>query len=655
MCQGVKDYADQQKRLLADIANYMQRNRALARQREEDELAQEADCNPSSVSLQTNAAEPNDVKVEVIPMAEILPRPDDTETKPQDAIDNISEKTEEDVEPVEEDKGPENSPRHRMNLTLELKTRCQMLESPDFVPESEMQAASPPPPPSDEVVTPGATPVRNKRRIMMDIPPSPMVSSQGRTVLVPVFEDPLSPSLDDMAPLTGKTCPTKSYDIMSALDADCVSSQAIGDCQMSTPTPSEMVSAATGSDGSVAASPNSDESSSLPSSPDGFFLSSPSEDDSTFSPRPFLSRSASLPGDVPPGRSSQHRKSSLKATRLKHRFQVSKTVLPHKPPLGRRVSGSHKAPTGVAADVPRHSQSEHSTVESTSSAFAMMLPLTTSFQSKAMTGESGSTGGSCSTGDDTSLKITKASCDSDVAASDSSPAVTSTTDEPSLLCADLPVQTTSEIDSLQATPVPPESVVKDLSATPETSVVPHLSAANGALPNSVQATPEAAAADAAVSLTLCEDPDNMSVKAAASSNTESENTDVETTDDFPAGRQLDSVDTSETSETLAESVPSEESREIPGLDLQSSPSQPSEMGHTETCKTSLCDANSVADAREPHETDDMPSSDKTLSHVSNGLKLGFPAQNRVIDLADLADDVRKLQLGNIAGNSGTSD
>ena len=42
LMQGVKDYAEQQKRLLGDITTYMTRNRNIARQREEDEQDHEA-------------------------------------------------------------------------------------------------------------------------------------------------------------------------------------------------------------------------------------------------------------------------------------------------------------------------------------------------------------------------------------------------------------------------------------------------------------------------------------------------------------------------------------------------------------------------------------------------------------------------------------
>lgn len=640
----MKDYADQQKRLLADIANYMQRNRVLARQREEDEIAQEIDCN-SSASPSMTAAEPN-IKDESIPVMETMPQSNDMEMKPQDEVDATSEKKEEEVESVEERMELENSPRHRMNLTLELKTRCQMLESPDFVPESEMQAVSPPP---VEAITDG-TPlaVRNKRKIIMDMPPSPMVSSQGRTVLVPVFEDPLSPSLDDMMPLTGKTRPTKSYDVMSGLDTSCELSQVVNNCQASTPKSDELASVPCDPNEFTALSPNSAESSSMPSSPDGSFSSASNQEDSSFTLRPVLARSASLPADVPPGRSSQHRKSSLKATRPKHRFQVSKTILPHKPPLGRRGSGSHKTPPGVVADTPRHGKSEHSTVESVSSPFLMVMPLTT-FQLKTATDN-------CSREDNASLKISEASCNN-VNASALLPAASSAI-EPSLLLTDLPVppvdgQTTSEIDSLQATSIAPNFPLNDVSATPERSVLPNLSA-NGVLPNSIQVTSvDSETAAESESLTLCGDPGNTSVD---DSSTEDKNIDVEATDDCAAEHRLDLVETSGTSddgEISEESAPNEENKEIPGVNVQNSTSQSSVTGNTdiETCKRNHGEANSIADVRDQHEMDDVSSSDKT-SRVSNGLKVGFPQD--VIDMADLADDVRKLHLENTASSSGTS-
>lgn len=316
----MKDYAEQQKRLLNDITTYMQRNRMLARQREEEEENSRESERPSS------------------------PKPDEQTLSSSEEKRNGEEEAEGEVTSCEEVSCPEDegavglddqkecgslsgdsSSRHRMNLTLELKTRCEMLESPDFVPESEMPAtdlsvsdadAAAPTPPSTRAT---------KCKVLVDIPPSPMVSAQGKTFLVPVLAGPLSPGFDEEALSGGGT---KSEDF--PVESSCHSG---GSQDHLSTSVSETDRPPTGKSSEFwdkPVSPLSSLGSNLP-------ISSVDKDGAI----PLSADSYPSALDSSPTR-LQNKRLSLKMMRPRHRFQVSKVNLSHKLGGRRGSGGSHK-------------------------------------------------------------------------------------------------------------------------------------------------------------------------------------------------------------------------------------------------------------------------------------------------------------------------
>lgn len=333
----MKDYAEQQKRLLNDITTYMQRNRMLAKQREEEENSRETE-RPSS------------------------PKPDEqTEEKGNGEEEAEGEDTSGEEVSCPEDEGVslddqkecgslsgESSSRYRMNLSLELKTRCEMLESPDFVPESEMPEANLSPAAAAAAPTPPST----KCKVPMDIPPSPMVSAQGKTFLVPVLAGPLSPGFDEEAIPDGET---KSEDF--PVDSSCPS----GPQDHSSASVSETDRHATGKSSVFWDKPASSVGSDLPISSVDKIGTIPLTADS------YPSVHDSSPTKL------QNKKSSLKMTRPRHRFQVSKANLSHK--LGGRrgsVGSSHKN---------LHVTTEHSRREGGAQNPSSLMASLTAFQS----------------------------------------------------------------------------------------------------------------------------------------------------------------------------------------------------------------------------------------------------------------------------------
>lgn len=320
---GVKDYAEQQKRLLNDITTYMQRNRMLARQREEEEIALETE---RLSSVKPDGQLENDPEE----------RESAEETFAEDDSDRAEVRTPEDVVVAVDSQKEvvftcgESSPRHRMSLTLELKTRCETLESPDFIPESEMPPADLPS--ADAVAAPTSAGARStKRKVILDVPPSPMVSSQGRTVLVPVLAGPLSPSFDEESPLNGAE---KSEDF--ALDSTFHSGAQ--DEPLSSPA-SKAGESPSKADESLGFWYLSNES---PPSSLGSNSSNSSFEDN-FSPVSLNvdSRLSHLEDSLT---RTQKKKSSLKMMRHKHRFQVSKATLSYKSAGRRGSGGAHKTP-----------------------------------------------------------------------------------------------------------------------------------------------------------------------------------------------------------------------------------------------------------------------------------------------------------------------
>lgn len=313
----MKDYADQQKRLLNDITTYMQRNRTLARQREEEEIALESE---RLSSIRPDEQLENDPKE----------RESGEETF---AEDDTGVKTPEDVAVVNSQKevvftSGESSPRHRLNLTLELKTRCETLESPDFIPESEMPLADLPPADAAAALTAADTRA-SKRKVILDIPPSPMVSSQGKTVLVPILAGPMSPSFDEETSPNGAE-KSEDFALDSTFHSDPQDQSLSSSETDESPSKSDELSGFWyRSDGSPLSSLGSN--------------SSNSSVEDTWSPVPLYvdSRLSHLEDSLT---RTQKKKSSLKMTRPKHRFQVSKATLSYKSANRRGSGGSHKTP-----------------------------------------------------------------------------------------------------------------------------------------------------------------------------------------------------------------------------------------------------------------------------------------------------------------------
>ena len=155
----MKDYAEQQRRLLADIMNYMHRNREMARLKEEAEEEEQQ-------------------------------RKLEQEMQEQEQRDTESQK-----EQTTSDTIP-GADKTGMTLPLcdPLTQRSQTLESPGFVTQANMPIVNPP------IETQQAKPLVVKEKVPVGFPPSPMVISNGRPMLAHVTEGmnsfAVSPQLD---------------------------------------------------------------------------------------------------------------------------------------------------------------------------------------------------------------------------------------------------------------------------------------------------------------------------------------------------------------------------------------------------------------------------------------------------------------------------
>ncbi len=214
MLQAMKDYADQQRRLLQDISNLMLRNRDLLRQREEEQRqraalqaeAQRVAAEAEAVDAEPESAEEHDVPA-VVALDDVVPQlivPNDAgkhldvaelqreldeaarNTAPESTVEK--EQGEAAVEPTVEIE--RDSPERLLGagrkgdsfrLDLPLTSKIMTLESPAFIPESVLPVVEPP---SEEeaaraaaeaaaAVQPAGSPEYNP----VEFPPSPMVGT----------------------------------------------------------------------------------------------------------------------------------------------------------------------------------------------------------------------------------------------------------------------------------------------------------------------------------------------------------------------------------------------------------------------------------------------------------------------------------------------
>ena len=163
LLQGVRDYAEQQRRLLTDITNYMQRNRDLARQREVEEEQRRQQEELDRQRLEIEEAEREQRKAQ-----------------------------EKDLEETQAVSTAAASFKANLHLDLDpaLPARSQTLESPAFVPESDLPIPAPPVEQTPAVIQSQSQPVKT------DFPPSPMVSSDGRPVLALVPQGEAGPDVE---------------------------------------------------------------------------------------------------------------------------------------------------------------------------------------------------------------------------------------------------------------------------------------------------------------------------------------------------------------------------------------------------------------------------------------------------------------------------
>ena len=167
--QGVKDYAEQQRRLMQDIMMYGQRNRELARKREEQEKLKETQLKEEAELREAQGRGDED--------AGSVERPSDL----QEAV----EERQKEVNPVD-------CLKHNLHLNLSTSgaTRELTLESPAFV--SQVELPIPEEPAEQETV---ATPVDSAEidvTIDPEYPLSPVIVSDGKTILTPVQRHPLT-------------------------------------------------------------------------------------------------------------------------------------------------------------------------------------------------------------------------------------------------------------------------------------------------------------------------------------------------------------------------------------------------------------------------------------------------------------------------------
>ena len=163
--QGVKDYAEQQRRLMQDIGTYGQRNRELSRKREEEERQREKMLAEEAESREAEGG--------------------------GDAEEQGSGKDESAEEPVENDTNAVDNLKQNLHLELVKSgaARELTLESPAFVSESALPLTEPPKEATE------ATPVADANdevTLAPEYPLSPVMLSEGKTILTPVPQQPLT-------------------------------------------------------------------------------------------------------------------------------------------------------------------------------------------------------------------------------------------------------------------------------------------------------------------------------------------------------------------------------------------------------------------------------------------------------------------------------
>ncbi len=188
LLQSMRDYAEQQRRLLNDISNYMQRNRDLARQREEEEERKRQELAQAQKEVEK--------AIEAAVVTEVIPQDNETSEDP--------------VSTENSETGLQNgdtSPKRPGKLPIAAHYGSGTLDSPGFVREALLSQQ----PPAAAAPTPG-TPTGSEGSytspdLPTDFPPSPIVSDRGHTVLAPVLQDPqitLSPSDLPLGPAAAK-------------------------------------------------------------------------------------------------------------------------------------------------------------------------------------------------------------------------------------------------------------------------------------------------------------------------------------------------------------------------------------------------------------------------------------------------------------------
>lgn len=162
---GVKDYAEQQRRLMQDIGMYGQRNRELSRKREEEERQREKLLAEEAESREAEGG-------------------GDTGEQGSGKEECVEELVEKEINPVD-------NLKQNMHLALvtSAATRELTLESPAFVSELALPLTEPP----EEATE--ATPVddaNNEVTLAPEYPLSPVMLLEGKTILMPVLQQPVT-------------------------------------------------------------------------------------------------------------------------------------------------------------------------------------------------------------------------------------------------------------------------------------------------------------------------------------------------------------------------------------------------------------------------------------------------------------------------------
>ena len=238
----MKDYADQQRRLLNDIANYMTRNKELTRKREEEEEKRRIELERAQIEEEERRVreeEERAIQLAIqLSMAELRPPQDTEETEGAETVqesDIIAIEEEPEAAPevssppevvirTEEEEGDgDKKPRANRQLSLDfnqiaLQGKAQMLESPAFVTAAELPVMTPPPDQCMNDIETVAAIAASLQNIPGGFPPSPMMSSDGRPVLATVPEYPcpdIVTNPSEMAPCASLAPPTNTVPLLS--------------------------------------------------------------------------------------------------------------------------------------------------------------------------------------------------------------------------------------------------------------------------------------------------------------------------------------------------------------------------------------------------------------------------------------------------------